>query len=65
MRELNGIIALRRDGKLVEFDNRDEYLNEFNSKNYSRVWASPHDIMISLTNAESSLQKLWDNPEDE
>lgn len=65
MRELKGIIAVRRDGALVEFDNREEYLKEVTGKKYSRIFASPSDIMISLKNAETSLEKLRNNPEDE
>ena len=65
MRELKGIIAVRKDGTLIEFDNREEYLKEVSSKNYSRIFASPSDIMTSLKHAESSLEKLWNNPEDE
>lgn len=66
MRELKGIIAVKKDGALVEFDNHEEYLKEMkNSKQYSRIFASPSDIITSLKNAESSLEKLWNNPEDE
>lgn len=66
MREIKGIVAFKKDGTLVEFDNRDEYLKELkSSKLYSRIFASPSDIIRSLNIAESSLEQLWNNPEDE
>ena len=58
MRTLKGIIAYKKDGTLVEFDNREEYLKEFNTKEYRRVWATASDIMAVLKNAEDRLDEV-------
>lgn len=58
MRNLKGIIAYKKDGTLVEFDDREEYLKEFNSKEYKRVWATASDIMATLYNVEDKVDEL-------
>ena len=49
------ITAFKKDGTLVIFDNREEYLKEFSSKNgYSRVFASARDC-VRRSNEEDTL----------
>ena len=57
MLELNRIIALKKDGSLIMFDDRAEF-EKCNFKDYRRIWADGRAIIISLYQAEKEADKL-------
>ena len=57
----NEIVAFKKDGTLVVFDNREEYLKEFSSKNgYSRVFASASECVRQSNDEDTSYARLSD-----
>lgn len=57
MREIKNIIALKKDGSLIEFDNRAEF-EKCNFKDYRRIWADGRAIITSLYYAEQQVDNL-------
>jgi hypothetical protein len=57
MIDLNRIIALKKDGSLIMFDDRAEF-EKCNIKEYRRIWADGKAIIISLYHAEDEADEL-------
>ena len=57
MRKIKNIIALKKDGSLIEFDDRAEF-EKCNFKDYKRIWADGRAIITSLYHAEQQVNDL-------
>lgn len=60
MKEFKGeIIAFKKDGTLVVFDNREEYLREVKSdKTYTRIFASAVECVRQVNDEDTSYDRL-------
>lgn len=57
MIELTKIIALKKDGSIIMFDDRAEF-EECDLKDYKRIWADGRAVMISLYDSEDKAERL-------